>query len=268
MREITIWGRTAAVHLELPQVDTEAPDVALVHGAGFDHSVWRFQTRALAGRGHRVFAPDLPGHGRSEGPALESIAEMQGWLGEVLSNLGSETAVLAGHSMGSFVALERATSAPESVLGIVLVATSDRMQVHPELLETAACQDTQAIDLMIGWMHSGKQRYGGHRSAGSWSMGLSRALLEANLGALGIDLATCNAHDPTIAAMRARTRALALLGGADRMTPPRAGLRLSSLIEGCESVVLDGAGHNALYDQAEDVNREITRFLTGLSGGR
>ncbi|HEY5651801.1 MAG TPA: alpha/beta hydrolase [Acidimicrobiia bacterium] len=268
MREFTIRGRSVAVHVEPPVRETGAPDVALIHGAGFDHSVWRFQARALAGRGHRVLAPDLPGHGRSGGPALATIGDVQGWLGETLFSLGSASAVLIGHSMGSLVALERATSAPESVRGIVLLATSDRMQVHPELVDAAAKMDEHAIDLMIGWMHSGRQRHGGHRSAGTWSPGLSRALLEANLGALGVDLASCDAHDPTTAARNVRTPALAVLGSADRMTPAAAGVRLASLIEGCESVVLDGAGHNAFSERAEEVNRAITRFLSGLGGDR
>jgi pimeloyl-ACP methyl ester carboxylesterase len=193
---------------------------------------------------------------------------MAGWLGEVLVALGCRDVVLVGHSMGSLVVLECATSAPESILGIVLLSPSDRMQVHPELLQAAFDQNRHAIDLMVGWMHTGIHRYGGHLNAGSWSAGMSRALLERNLSVLGVDLKACEAHDPTIAASQLRTPSLVVTGAADRMTPPAAGSRLASLIEVCECVMLDGAGHQALYEQSADVNREIARFVSGLGGGR
>ena len=38
----------------------------------FDHTVWELPARSFAWHGHSVLAPDLPGHGRSEGPALGS----------------------------------------------------------------------------------------------------------------------------------------------------------------------------------------------------
>ena len=52
----------------------DRPVVVMIHGAGMDHVVWALQARSLAFRGRSVLALDLPGHGRSEGPALPSIA--------------------------------------------------------------------------------------------------------------------------------------------------------------------------------------------------
>ena len=56
------------------------PAVILVHGAGLDRTIWQMQTRNIAFLGRRVYAVDLPGHGRSEGPVLESVPEMADWL--------------------------------------------------------------------------------------------------------------------------------------------------------------------------------------------
>jgi len=47
--------------------------LAFVHGAASDHSVWSLQSRYFAHHGWNVLAFDLPGHGRSEGPALPSV---------------------------------------------------------------------------------------------------------------------------------------------------------------------------------------------------
>ena len=50
--------------------DPARPTVVFIHGAQHDHSVWILQSRYLAHHGYSVLAFDLPGHMRSEGPAL------------------------------------------------------------------------------------------------------------------------------------------------------------------------------------------------------
>src|ERR1700687_2543297 len=76
------------------------PAVVMLHGAGMDHIVWALPARSLAHRGRSVLAPDLPGHGRSEGPVLSSIAVMAAWLIGLLDAAGIGEAALVGHSMG------------------------------------------------------------------------------------------------------------------------------------------------------------------------
>ncbi len=264
MRQVGIGGRTVAVHVEDP-VESNGADVVLIHGAGFDHTAWRYQTRFLAGRGYRVLAPDLPGHGGSDGPPLGSIEEMAEWLGELSGVLGLERPVLIGHSMGSYIALQRARSAPASALALVLLGTTDRMRVHPELLDAAARQDHHAIDLMIGWMHTGLHRYGGHRGAGSWIAGTSRRTLERNLASLGTDLTACDAFDPDSAVATVECPTLIISGAVDKMTPAAAAERLNLLIDGEAHVVLGGAGHMALRERAEDVNAALVRFLAQVT---
>ena len=54
--------------------------VVFVHGAGENHTAWRYQTRYLAHRGFSVLSIDLPGHGLTPGPLLPSIEEQANWL--------------------------------------------------------------------------------------------------------------------------------------------------------------------------------------------
>jgi pimeloyl-ACP methyl ester carboxylesterase len=85
------------------------PTVVLIHGAGMDHSVFALQARALAHHGRNVLALDLPGHGRSEGPTLDSVAAIADWVLRAAASCGVERLRLAGHSMGALVALEAAS---------------------------------------------------------------------------------------------------------------------------------------------------------------
>ena len=91
------------------------PCVVFVHGAMNDHGVFTLLARWFAHHGWGVLAPDLPGHMRSAGPALASVEAMADWLLALLDAAGVEQAALAGHSLGSLVALEAAARAPERV---------------------------------------------------------------------------------------------------------------------------------------------------------
>src|SRR5436309_646075 len=82
--------------------------VVHLHGAGFDHTAWALHSRWFAHHGYSVLAPDMPGHGRSCGAPLRSIAEMADWTAALLEAAGVEKSTLVGHSMGSLVALETA----------------------------------------------------------------------------------------------------------------------------------------------------------------
>src|SRR5208282_4878730 len=81
--------------------DPALPTVIFLHGAGFDHSVWALLARSFAYHGFGVLAPDLPGHGRSGGAPLSSIAALADWTAALIDAAGVRAARLVGHSMGS-----------------------------------------------------------------------------------------------------------------------------------------------------------------------
>src|ERR1700752_1336507 len=95
--------------------DAAKPAMVFLHGAGMDHTVWQLPARSFAWHGHSVLAPDLPGHGRSEGPALASVAEMAVWVAKLLDAAGVREAALVGHSMGAAIALEAAAAMGERI---------------------------------------------------------------------------------------------------------------------------------------------------------
>lgn len=106
--ELTVNGRQAFVATGGRDFDASLPAVVFLHGAGFDHTAWALHSRWFAYHGFAVLAPDLPGHGRSAGPALASIAEMADWTAALLGSASATKAHLIGHSMGSLIALETA----------------------------------------------------------------------------------------------------------------------------------------------------------------
>ncbi|MBI3446005.1 MAG: alpha/beta fold hydrolase, partial [Magnetospirillum sp.] len=77
------------------------PALVMVHGAGGNHAVWSLVAPNVAAEGYYVLAPDLPGHGLSEGEALTSIPALADWLTAFLDAAGLQRVILAGHSMGA-----------------------------------------------------------------------------------------------------------------------------------------------------------------------
>src|SRR5271154_1458477 len=128
--------------------DPALPCVVLLHGAGLDHSVWALLARSFAHHGFAVLAPDFPGHGRSAGTPLSSIAALADWTAALIAAAGAPAARLIGHSMGSLVAVETAVRHPDKVTALGLIATAAPMRVSDELLNAARANEHAAIDMI------------------------------------------------------------------------------------------------------------------------
>src|SRR3954469_23095212 len=99
--QISVNGTDIFVATGGKPFDPSLPVVVMIHGAGFDHSTWALHTRWFAHHGFAVLAPDLPGHGRSAGEALTTIADLADWTAALIDASGAKSARLVGHSMGS-----------------------------------------------------------------------------------------------------------------------------------------------------------------------
>lgn len=236
--------------------------VVLVHGAGMNRTVWRYQSRYLAHHGFAVAAVDLPGHGRSAGPPLEDVPSMAEWLLRLLDSLGAPAASLVGHSMGSFVALEAAAMAPDRIAKMALLGSADAIAVHPELLAAADAGDRKAFDLVTSWSLGRRAQLGGHPEPGSWMTGGTLAILEEEpIAVLANDLRAVNDYaGAPVAAQGIGHPVAVLVGRGDRMTPPNAARRLVSNFVDAEIVEFD-TGHLMMTEDPAGVVEALAGFL-------
>src|ERR1700761_2122064 len=180
--------------------DAALPTVVFLHGAGMDHTAWALHDRWFAHHGYNVLAPDLPGHGRSAGALLPTIAEIADWTAALIDASGATQAKLIGHSMGSLIALETAARHPDKVSALVLVATAATMTVGPDLLKAAEANDQAAIDMVSIWGLGFSAELGGSPAPGLWMHGgAQRTLQDCAPGVLHSDLAACNAYADALA---------------------------------------------------------------------
>ena len=78
--ELLVNDRRVYAHTGGQDVSPDKPVLVFLHGAGNDHTYWGLQTRFFAHHGFSVLVPDLPGHGRSDGPVPETIDDYADWL--------------------------------------------------------------------------------------------------------------------------------------------------------------------------------------------
>jgi pimeloyl-ACP methyl ester carboxylesterase len=237
------------------EFDKNLPTIVLLHGAGFDQTTWALHSRWFAHHGFGVLAPDLPGHGRSSGAPLSTIAEMADWTAALLDAAGAATAKLVGHSMGSLIAIETAARHPARVSALGLIGTAATMTVGPDLLKAAEANDRDAIDMVSIWGLGFQAELGGSLAPGLWMhSGAQRVLEKCRPGVLFNDLSACNAYQNALTAAAAITvPATFILGERDMMTPAKAGKALAAALPNSRTVVLRGAGHMMMIERPDEL---------------
>jgi pimeloyl-ACP methyl ester carboxylesterase len=233
----------------------ELPLLVLIHGAGGTHLYWPPQIRRLPG--YRVFAIDLPGHGKSGGDrGCQSIREYTQNILVWLEAVGLHRAVFVGHSMGGAIALTLGLDYPEQVLGLGLVSTGAQLPVNPLLLEEAGNSATcsRAVEMAVRWSFS----LDAHANLLELA---SRSMMGTRQSVFYGDLLACNTFTVKERLDQIHCPSVVICGEQDKMTPVRASQYLQSQIPGAHLDLVDGAGHMVMLEQPETVARLLRNFL-------
>jgi pimeloyl-ACP methyl ester carboxylesterase len=247
------------------------PTAVFIHGAQHDHSVWALQSRYFAHHGFNALALDLPGHGRSLGPAITSIGALAGWLAALLDAIGIDAAFIAGHSMGSLIALEFAGRYPARASRLALLGTAAPMPVSDALLDAALNRESEAIALVNRWSHS--TICARPAAPGVWLHGMNQRLME-RMAANGeaklfhTDFTACNQYaDGLTRAAQVRCPVRLVLGKKDAMTPARATRALADALRAAgaavDTVMID-AGHALMSEQPDATLDALFAFAAPL----
>ncbi len=241
------------------EVDPAKRTVVFIHGAGLDHSWFGLQSRYFGYHGFNVLALDLPGHGRSAGPALTAVPAMADWVAKVLDAAKIGRASFVGHSMGTLISLDCAARYPQRVERIALIATAYPMKVGDAFLDAAKRNSYDAFDMSTIWGHAPQVPLGGNPNPGMWMYGDTQARLERLApGVLHADLKACNDY---AFAGDVKCPALLILGKRDVMTPPRAAKGLQEKIPTATTVVIDFSGHSLMAEAPDATLDALIDFL-------
>jgi pimeloyl-ACP methyl ester carboxylesterase len=117
--------------------------VALVHGVMALSETWWRIGPALAARGWRVGAVDLPGHGGDD--HRDGALDLDALVDGVAARLGGPVDLLVGHSLGAVVALGLLGRDPGAARALVLEEPPGPRNIDLGALATAIAHDAAAV---------------------------------------------------------------------------------------------------------------------------
>jgi len=263
--KLTVNGREVYAYTGGKPFDASLPCIVFIHGAVNDHTVWTLLARWFAHHGHGVLAVDLPGHMRSQGPALTSVEAMADWALALLDAAGVQRAAFAGHSMGSLVSLEVAARAPGRVSHLAMLGTCVPMPVPPALLDLSLSDVNAAIDRVVMFSFSTLAAKPSYPGPGVWLRGAGRGLMRQVVAKgeprlFHTDFSVCNnyAGGPA-AAERVQAPSALVLGSADQMTLPKNASEVARQLKATVHTV--PAGHFLMQESPDPVLNALRTLL-------
>jgi len=226
---------------------------------GYPHSSAIFEPQ-LEMEGYRHICPDLRGFGKTPPPA--GPMTMSDYAGDVFAVMDAEQvdrAVIAGVSMGGYIAMEMYRLAPQRFLAMILLDTRETPDddagraARMQAIETIKTQGPKTItDAMLPKMILSPERQEKGRAI------LESATPEGMIAALH---AMANRPDSTETLRGVTVPAHILVGDRDTITPPSDSERMKTLMQDAELAPIARAAHLANYERPQQVNHILEAWL-------
>jgi pimeloyl-ACP methyl ester carboxylesterase len=246
--------------------------VLLIHGWTCDSTFWEKQIPSFSER-HRVIAVDLPGHGRSDKPAIEYTPELFARaVSAVLEDAGADRAVLIGHSMGGVVARAVLARHPDRVRALVLVDSP----MLPELkdAQAAAQRDLQVAAFVKSIVESAeplkaREAMINGMFARNTPLALKEKVLRTMLAAPQPVAASAMRNMVPGMHWKAESSPVPVLMVVKKSPEAEANkVFLEPLLPNLRFEAWDGVGHFLMMEEPERFNALIRSFLAGLAARR
>tara|TARA_B100000886_G_scaffold304719_1_gene236120 strand:- start:143 stop:916 length:774 start_codon:yes stop_codon:yes gene_type:complete len=238
-------------------IDLGKETIVFLHGSGLSHIVWSLTEQFFSNKNFNVLSVDLPGHGNSDGPCLDTIEKIADWLEQVFISLNLEKLTLVGHSQGCLEILEYASKYKNRLKKIVFIGGSNKMPVHSDLIDLAKNGDSDAVKLMMKWGYEGSKKFIGGNPVEKIIQS-PRDIREI----LAVDLVACNNYkNGTDAAKSIECPSLFIFGSLDKMVNLEAGKKFSNLVKNSTVHVIEGCGHMIMIEKAFEMRDKVLEFL-------
>ncbi len=266
--------------------------VVFIHGLGSSgYMEWRFTLAPTAAR-HRIFAPDLPGYGRTEKPRVRyTIGYFARFVERYMEERGLRSAAIVGTSLGGRIALELALERPQLVRRLVLVNALGLGRPKPQMAQMAyGLVTVPAVGEAVMRFTRGALRWASPRTirkvAGRFAgttTDLEKMMDDTYLEDLRELYETDEFHNAYLSTVRSLIHPRALLGGEhdvsarlgelkipvqliwgadDPLFPVQHATRAHAMIPGSKLTVIEGAGHTPQAERPEEFNRVLAAFLS------
>ena len=241
--------------------------LVLLHGFPFDGSMWEKQLDALDDETW-VVAPDMPGMGQSEPLSLNREASMDDYadaIADWAKSEGIEKIVLAGHSMGGYIAFAFARRHPEMLEKLILIATrpgADAEAAREGRYKTAAgVEEKGAVipaDAMFPKLFA-PSTYENDKDTTAQIRSLM--LKQGKRGVIDSLHAMAGRPDSSPDMARIKVPTLIISGAQDAIIPASEAEGMHERIEGSRHVVIENAGHLPMLEDPRAFNKALREFV-------
>ena len=238
-------------------IDNSKDTIVFLHGSGLSHIVWSLTEQFFSSKNFNVLSIDLPGHGNSEGPCLDSIEKITDWLEKVFEKLNLKNLILVGHSQGCLEAIEYSFKYKKRLKKMVLISGSYRMPVNKDLIDLACNGDADAVKLMMKWGYEGSKKFIGGNPI-ERIIQSPRDISEI----LAVDLIACNNYANGSEAVQSISCPIMLVfGELDKMVNLEAGKKFANLVKNSTTYIIPGCGHMIMIEKAFEMREKVLEFL-------
>ena len=238
-------------------MDNSKDTMVFLHGSGLSHIVWSLTEQFFSNNKFNVLSVDLPGHGNTEGPCLDSIEKIADWLEKIFIKLNLNKVIIVGHSQGCLEALEYSYKYKSRIQKLIFVSGSYRMPVNKDLIDLASNGDAGAVKLMMKWGYEGSKKFIGGNPVEK-IINSSRAIREN----LAVDLIACNNYKNGLQAIKnIKCPTLLIFGELDKMVNLDKGKKFAELITNSEIYIIQNCGHMIMFENAFKMREKVAEFL-------
>jgi pimeloyl-ACP methyl ester carboxylesterase len=254
------------IEIGYDDVGTGMP-VAFIHGFPHNRTLWAPQVSALVDRA-RCIALDLRGFGESSKHGPFTMDQYADDVAMLLRMLGIERTVVAGLSMGGYIAFALWRRHRELVRALVLADTragadgEDARAKRQSLIDLARSRGSEAVaDGQIVGMIGKSTREKRPALIDNVYRMLASAPVEGISGALEAMMGRIDST-PTLATIDVPT--LVVVGAEDVLTPVSEAEILHNAIRGSRLEVIEQAGHVSNLERPASFNHVLSEFLASL----
>jgi 3-oxoadipate enol-lactonase len=239
-------------------------NLVFLHAFPLNAAMWQPQLDGVPA-GWRVVAPDYRGFGESSPAAPASMNDLAGDVVDLLDRLEIHEAVVAGCSMGGYVAFEALVSAPHYVKGLILIDTRAGADTEEgkagrrKMLEKLEKEGARAIadEMTPKLLGASTQR---DRPDLVKHVHAMISATDPNAIALAIN-AMMGRKDMTASLGDIKIPTLIIAGAEDALMPAAAMQQMHGAIKGAQFQTIDGAGHVPSLEQPAAFDALLRDFL-------
>jgi 3-oxoadipate enol-lactonase len=241
--------------------------VMLLHAFPLNRSMWEPQIAALLGE-CRCIVPDLRGFGDSPKSGPYSMDVYADDVIALLDALQIEQAVIAGLSMGGYVALNLLRRHPKRIRALVLADTraaadtAEGQRKRDELIALARSDGPAAVaERQVTGLIGKSTR---ERQPELVERIRSVMALESVEGIVGALQAMRARPDSTAVLATVAVPTLIVVGDEDVITPPKEARAMHELVAGSRLEIIPGAGHLSNLERPAAFNAALSDFVGSL----